>query len=108
MSGRHLGGAVDFLQSGREAEGYPRATQPQGAVHEQQPGQGVERVQQAASTLELPNLEDLLFVGNPLYDACELEVWRAEAARRLPALRKLDGENVLREDDPPITVADMQ
>ncbi|VVD02532.1 unnamed protein product [Leptidea sinapis] len=57
---------------------------------------------------ELPNLEDLLFVGNPLYDACELEVWRAEAARRLPALRKLDGENVLREDDPPITVADMQ
>ncbi|CAG4980498.1 unnamed protein product [Parnassius apollo] len=57
---------------------------------------------------ELPNLEDLLFVGNPLYDACELDVWRAEAARRLPQLKKLDGETVLREDDPPLTVADMQ
>ncbi|XP_013178973.1 PREDICTED: dynein light chain 1, axonemal-like [Papilio xuthus] len=57
---------------------------------------------------ELPNLEDLLFVGNPLYDACELDVWRAEAARRLPQLKKLDGETVLRDDDPPLTVADMQ
>ncbi|XP_068627333.1 dynein axonemal light chain 1-like [Battus philenor] len=57
---------------------------------------------------ELPNLEDLLFVGNPLYDACELDVWRAEAARRLPQLKKLDGETVLREDDPPLIVSDMQ
>ncbi|CAH4033296.1 dynein axonemal light chain 1-like [Pieris brassicae] len=57
---------------------------------------------------ELPNLEDLLFVGNPLYDACELDTWRSEAARRLPNLKKLDGETVLREDDPPLTVADMQ
>lgn len=57
---------------------------------------------------ELPHLEDLLFVGNPLYDACELEAWRSEAARRLPNLKKLDGETVLREDDTPLTVADMQ
>ncbi|CAH2083651.1 unnamed protein product [Euphydryas editha] len=57
---------------------------------------------------ELPNLEDLLFVGNPLYDGCELEVWRSEAARRLPALKKLDGETVLREDEPPLTVADLE
>ncbi|XP_053622321.1 dynein axonemal light chain 1-like [Plodia interpunctella] len=57
---------------------------------------------------ELPHLEDLLFVGNPLYDGCELEAWRSEAARRLPNLKKLDGETVIREDDPPITVADMQ
>lgn len=57
---------------------------------------------------ELPNLEDLLFVGNPLYDACELEVWRSEAARRLPGLKKLDGETVLREDEPPLTVADLE
>ncbi|GBP65341.1 Dynein light chain 1, axonemal [Eumeta japonica] len=57
---------------------------------------------------ELPHLDDLLFVGNPLYDACELEAWRAEAARRLPALGKLDGETVLREDDKPLTVADVQ
>ncbi|CAH2064671.1 unnamed protein product, partial [Iphiclides podalirius] len=60
------------------------------------------------ATEELPNLDDLLFVGNPLYDACELDVWRAEAARRLPQLKKLDGETVLREDDPPLTVANMQ
>lgn len=57
---------------------------------------------------ELPNLEDLLFVGNPLYDGCELEVWRSEAARRLPGLKKLDGETVLREDEPPLTVADIE
>ncbi|CAG9136138.1 Dynein light chain 1-axonemal [Plutella xylostella] len=57
---------------------------------------------------ELPHLEDLLFVGNPLYDACELDTWRSEAARRLPNLKKLDGETVLRSDDPPLTVADMQ
>ncbi|XP_059047318.1 dynein axonemal light chain 1-like [Achroia grisella] len=57
---------------------------------------------------ELPHLEDLLFVGNPLYDGCELEAWRSEAARRLPGLKKLDGETVIREDDPPLTVADMQ
>ncbi|XP_041983808.1 dynein axonemal light chain 1 isoform X2 [Aricia agestis] len=56
---------------------------------------------------ELQYLEDLLFVGNPLYDGCELEAWRAEVARRLPALKKLDGETVLR-DEPPLTVADMQ
>ncbi|CAH2266115.1 dynein light chain 1, axonemal-like [Pararge aegeria] len=57
---------------------------------------------------ELQNLEDLLFVGNPLYDGCELEVWRSEAARRLPGLKKLDGETVLREDEPPLTVADLE
>ncbi|CAG4969938.1 unnamed protein product [Colias eurytheme] len=57
---------------------------------------------------ELPNLDDLLFVGNPLYDGCELDTWRSEAARRLPNLKKLDGETVLREDEPPLTVADMQ
>ncbi|CAH0698326.1 unnamed protein product [Spodoptera exigua] len=64
--------------------------------------------QAATATEELPHLEDLLFVGNPLYDGCELEAWRSEAARRLPNLKKLDGETVLREDEPPLTVADMQ
>lgn len=60
------------------------------------------------SLQELPHLEDLLFVGNPLYDGCELEAWRSEAGRRLPNLKKLDGETVLRGDEPPLTVADMQ
>lgn len=48
----------------------------------------------------MPNLEDLLFVGNPLYDNCELEVWRQEVAKRLPNLKKLDGETVVRDDGP--------
>ncbi|GJQ76597.1 hypothetical protein Trydic_g15461 [Trypoxylus dichotomus] len=47
---------------------------------------------------ELPNLEDLLFVGNPLYDSMEESVWKVEAVKRLPNLRKLDGETVLREE----------
>ncbi|CAH0550066.1 unnamed protein product [Brassicogethes aeneus] len=46
---------------------------------------------------ELPLLEDLLFVGNPLYDNLEESVWKSEAARRLPNLKKLDGEPVLRD-----------
>ncbi|XP_049851236.1 dynein axonemal light chain 1 isoform X2 [Schistocerca gregaria] len=45
---------------------------------------------------EIPHLEDLLFVGNPLYDALEEAQWRAEATRRLPNLKKLDGEPVIR------------
>ncbi|KAI4468783.1 nischarin related [Holotrichia oblita] len=47
---------------------------------------------------ELPSLEDLLFVGNPLYDSMEEGAWKVEAARRLPNLKKLDGETVLREE----------
>lgn len=47
---------------------------------------------------ELPMLEDLLFVGNPLYENMEENVWKAEAAKRLPNLKKLDGETVLREE----------
>lgn len=48
---------------------------------------------------ELPCLEDLLFVGNPLYDSMEESVWKTEAIRRLPHLKKLDGEPVVREDE---------
>lgn len=65
---------------------------------------------------ELPVLEDLLFVGlyqfivnilksihacligNPLYDNLEETAWRAEATKRLPNLKKLDGETVLRDE----------
>ncbi|XP_019869060.1 dynein axonemal light chain 1-like isoform X3 [Aethina tumida] len=46
---------------------------------------------------ELPQLEDLLFVGNPLYENYEESTWKVEAARRLPNLKKLDGEPVLRD-----------
>lgn len=67
---------------------------------------------------ELPALEDLLFVGkytfaylihyksayssipigNPLYDNLEEAAWRTEATKRLPNLKKLDGETVLRDE----------
>ncbi|KAJ8913480.1 hypothetical protein NQ315_013860 [Exocentrus adspersus] len=47
---------------------------------------------------ELASLEDLLFVGNPLSDNLEESVYKAEAIKRLPRLKKLDGEPVVREE----------
>lgn len=47
---------------------------------------------------ELPALEDLLFVGNPLAEGMEESVWKVEALKRLPNLKKLDGEPVVRDD----------
>ncbi|KAJ9575386.1 hypothetical protein L9F63_025663 [Diploptera punctata] len=55
------------------------------------------RVLYFAHNLELPKLEDLLFVGNPLYDSMEEAMWRIEASRRLPNLTKLDGDPIIRE-----------
>lgn len=43
-------------------------------------------------------MEELLFVGNPLVEGLEEQVWKAEAAKRLPNLKKLDGETVVREE----------
>lgn len=48
---------------------------------------------------ELPMLQDLLFIGNPLYDNMDETIWKAEAIKRLPNLKKLDGEPVLRDED---------
>ncbi|XP_050297974.1 dynein axonemal light chain 1 [Anthonomus grandis grandis] len=48
---------------------------------------------------DLPCLEDLLFVGNPLYDSMEESVWKQEAIKRLPNLKKLDGEPVVRDEE---------
>lgn len=44
-------------------------------------------------------MEDLLFVGNPLYDSMEESIWKVEALKRLPNLKKLDGEPVVRDED---------
>lgn len=43
---------------------------------------------------ELPLLEDLVFVGNPLQEkyASDQNSWIDEAAKRVPKLKKLDGE----------------
>ncbi|TPP67177.1 Dynein light chain 1 axonemal [Fasciola gigantica] len=46
---------------------------------------------------DLPNLEDLVFVGNPLEEA-HPDNWREEACKRLPRLKKLDGVPVLHDD----------
>lgn len=47
---------------------------------------------------EVTTLEELLFVGNPLSEAMEESVWKVEAAKRLPSLKKLDGETVVRDE----------
>lgn len=47
---------------------------------------------------ELVTLEELLFVGNPLVEGLEEQVWKSEAAKRLVNLKKLDGETVVREE----------
>ena len=38
------------------------------------------------------------FTGNPLYDSYEENTWKIEAIKRLPNLRKLDGEPVVHEE----------
>ncbi|KAK4884464.1 hypothetical protein RN001_000735 [Aquatica leii] len=48
---------------------------------------------------DCPCLEELLFVGNPLYENLDESVYKAEAIKRIPTLKKLDGEPILREGD---------
>lgn len=45
-----------------------------------------------------PKLEEITFIGNPLYESIDETSYRAEAIRRLPNLKKLDGEPVIRGD----------
>jgi dynein light chain 1 len=40
---------------------------------------------------ELPALEDVLLIGNPIYDGLTKEQRRIEVIRRLPKIKKLDG-----------------
>lgn len=47
-------------------------------------------------------MEDLLFVGNPLQESMEESLWKVEASKRLPNLKKLDGEPVFNEEVPQI------
>lgn len=49
---------------------------------------------------ELPLLENLLFTGNPLHENFVDEaVYRTECIKRLPFLKKLDGELVVSDVD---------
>ncbi|TDG43281.1 hypothetical protein AWZ03_010307 [Drosophila navojoa] len=43
-----------------------------------------------------PNLSDITFIGNPLNENMDPAAFLAEAIRRLPNLKKLDGEPVIR------------
>lgn len=45
-----------------------------------------------------PKLEEITFIGNTLYESMEESTFRAEAIKRLPNLKKLDGETVIRGD----------
>ena len=46
----------------------------------------------------LPCLEELVFVGNPLEEKLStLSTWRKEVAEKLPKLKKLDGEEDIRD-----------
>lgn len=42
----------------------------------------------------LPNLRDVLFVGNPIYDEFPKEQARIEVLKRLPQIAKIDGDMV--------------
>lgn len=42
----------------------------------------------------MPNLQDVLFVGNPIYDDLTKEAARIEVLRHLPNVVKIDGDMV--------------
>ncbi|NXW62994.1 DNAL1 protein, partial [Eurystomus gularis] len=50
---------------------------------------------------ELPLLEDLVFVGNPLQEkyASDQNNWIEEATKRVPTLKKLDGILVIKQEE---------
>ena len=49
--------------------------------------------------MELPKLEDLCFIGNPLEEENQLNrKWIPEVGKRLLALKKLDGYPFIRDD----------
>lgn len=39
---------------------------------------------------EIPNLQELLFINNPICEHMDVESWRMQVIRRLPGLKKLD------------------
>lgn len=48
---------------------------------------------------DVPCLEELLFVGNPIEEKLSAEgVWRDDVCKKLPKLRKLDGVPVVRDE----------
>ncbi|XP_071512222.1 dynein axonemal light chain 1-like [Panulirus ornatus] len=59
--------------------------------------------------LELPTLEELNFVGNPLEDKHSAEGnWRTEVERKLTWLKKLDGLPIIRDVDDELIIEQQQ
>eukprot|EP00002_Diphylleia_rotans_P023634 TRINITY_DN464_c0_g1_i10.p1 TRINITY_DN464_c0_g1~~TRINITY_DN464_c0_g1_i10.p1 ORF type:complete len:185 (+),score=40.40 TRINITY_DN464_c0_g1_i10:984-1538(+) len=60
----------------------------------------VEKWSEFEKLQELPLLEDLLFIGNPLHEQYSKDerVWRLEVLKRLPNLKKLDGKFVSEDE----------
>lgn len=46
----------------------------------------------------LPNLKDVLFFGNPMYEGLSAQEARIEVLKRLPNVAKIDGSMVLQSD----------
>ncbi|XP_043273655.1 dynein axonemal light chain 1-like [Venturia canescens] len=44
---------------------------------------------------EIPNLQELMFLHNPICENMDTEAWRAQVIRRLPALKKLDAITIV-------------
>uniref|UniRef100_A0A8C9II39 Uncharacterized protein n=1 Tax=Piliocolobus tephrosceles TaxID=591936 RepID=A0A8C9II39_9PRIM len=58
------------------------------------------RIRENHNIIELPCLEDLVFVGNPLEEKHSAENnWIEEATKRVPKLKKLDGTPVIKGDE---------
>jgi len=48
---------------------------------------------------DLPILEDLLLVGNPIEEKCSADgSWRPEMTKRFTQIKRLDGKTVVRDD----------
>ena len=64
--------------------------------------------------MELPELEDLLFIRNPLWEREanggaskeSVEAWRMQVIRKLPTLKKLDGEVITDDEREKASAAD--
>ncbi|XP_012275579.1 dynein light chain 1, axonemal [Orussus abietinus] len=44
---------------------------------------------------EIPKLQELLFLNNPICENMDVESWRTQVMRRLPTLKKLDGRHIV-------------
>ncbi|XP_032682021.1 dynein light chain 1, axonemal-like isoform X2 [Odontomachus brunneus] len=48
---------------------------------------------------EIPNLQELLFINNPICENMDVESWRMQVIRRLPSLKKLDAIPIVHTTD---------